>query len=108
MALKFVVPNMQKTFGTLEFGDFLGERTRRDGERTRIISRRYGLFSDVQVGDEIVVTLPGDVRKKAFPFQAKVRLVNPKITAVGKVSGSNAHREFALSADDMVEVEVNA
>jgi len=33
-------------------------------------------------------------------------MVNPKITAVGKVSGANAHREFALSADDMVEVEV--
>jgi len=104
MALHFVAPDVEKTFGALTFGRFLGERTRRNADGSTTITRRYVLFSTVQVGDEIIVDLPGRVSKKGFAFLAPVRLVKPRIRAVGKVTGGNAHREFEMSAEDLLKV----
>jgi len=104
MALHFVAPRVETTFGDLTFGRFLGERTRRNADNSTTTTRRYVLFSTVQVGDEVIVELPGRVSKKGFSFMAPVRLVKPKIRAVGKVTGGNAHREYEMSADDLVKI----
>ena len=67
MELRFVVPNMEKTFGNLEFA---GENTT---EQQRIkrgvwlsLNRSYNLYSDVQRADDVVVTLPAKSRRKTF------------------------------------------
>jgi len=105
MALHFVVPKMQTTFGTLEFSRFLGENRRRNADGSFSITHRYGLLSSVQVGDEVIVDLPEKAGKKGFPFRTKVQLVNPKIRAVGQVTGDTAHRGFEMAADNMTKVE---
>ncbi|NME48379.1 DUF961 family protein, partial [Enterococcus gallinarum] len=59
MELKYVVPDMEKTFGYLEFA---GEReviTERDKQNRKVIAKRsYNLFSDVQKGENVVVEIP--------------------------------------------------
>ena len=48
MELRFVVPNMEKTFGNLEFaGENTTEQQRING-RMAVINRSYNLYSDVQ------------------------------------------------------------
>ena len=48
MELRFVVPNMEKTFGNLEFaGENTTEQQRING-RMAVITRSYNLYSDVQ------------------------------------------------------------
>ncbi|MCA0743779.1 YdcP family protein, partial [Clostridioides difficile] len=48
MELKYVVPNMEKTFGNLEFaGESKVEQQRINGRYTPV-SRSYNLYSDVQ------------------------------------------------------------
>lgn len=47
MELKFVVPNMEKTFGNLEFGGKVEPRrgdTQREGGRIVVKNRRYKLY----------------------------------------------------------------
>ena len=83
MELKFVIPNMEKTFGNLEF---VGEDKvvqRRINGRLTVLSRSYNLYSDVQRADDIVVVLPAEAGEKHFGFEERVKLVNPRITARG-------------------------
>ena len=55
MELRFVVPNMEKTFGNLEFaGENTTEQQRING-RMAVITRSYNLYSDVQRADDVVV-----------------------------------------------------
>ena len=56
MELRYVIPNMEKTFGNLEFGGKVGARrgdTTRQGSRVVTRYRSYKLFSDVQRADDI-------------------------------------------------------
>ena len=54
MELRFVVPNMEKTFGNLEFaGENTTEQQRING-RMAVITRSYNLYSDVQRADDVV------------------------------------------------------
>jgi len=103
MPLHFIVPE-DSTFGDLKFGKFLGDTTRRQADGTNLTTRKYSLFSTRQVADDIVVTLPGKVPQKRLPFMTSVRLINCKITAVGKVTAGRAHREYELFADDIEKV----
>lgn len=62
MELRYVIPNMEKTFGNLEFGGKVGARrgdTTRQGSRVVTRYRRYKLFSDVQRADDIEVVVSG-------------------------------------------------
>lgn len=48
MELKYVIPNMEKTFGNLEYaGEGNIEQRRINGHNT-ILSRSYNLYSDIQ------------------------------------------------------------
>ena len=64
MELRFVVPNMEKTFGNLEFaGENTTEQQRING-RMAVITRSYNLYSDVQRADDVVVVLPAKAGEK--------------------------------------------
>ena len=64
MELKFVIPNMEKTFGNLEFAGEDKVVQRRINGRLTVLSRSYNLYSDVQRADDIVVVLPAEAGEK--------------------------------------------
>lgn len=103
MDLKFVVPNMEKTFGQLEFaGEGEVEQRRVNGQRT-VVSRTYNLFSENQRADDIAVKLPAQAGEKHFDFEENVKLVNPRITAEGYKIGERGFTNYILHADDLVK-----
>ena len=97
MELRFVVPNMEKTFGNLEFaGENTTEQQRING-RMAVINRSYNLYSDVQRADDVVVT--------HFSPEQKVKLINPRITTDGYKIGERGFVNYILLADDMLPAE---
>ena len=102
MELKHVIPNMEKTFGNLEFAGENKVEQRRINGRMAVISCSYNLYSDVQRADDIIVVLPA-AGEKNFEVEEKVRLINPKITAEGYKIGNRGFTNYILSADDMVK-----
>ena len=107
MELKHVIPNMEKTFGNLEFaGENKVEQRRLNGRMT-VVSRSFNLYSDVQRADDIIVVLPASAGEKNFESEEKVKLINPKITAEGYKIGTRGFTNYILSADDMVRREVH-
>ena len=103
MELKHVIPNMEKTFGNLEFAVENKVEQRRINGRMTVISRSYNLYSDVQRADDIIVVLPATAGEKNFEVEEIVRLINPKITAEGYKIGNRGFTNYILSADDMVK-----
>ena len=75
MELKHVIPNMEKTFGNLEFAGENKVEQRRINGRMAVISRSYNLYSDIQRADDIIVVLPATAGEKNFEVEEKVRLV---------------------------------
>ena len=102
MELRFVVPNMEKTFGNLEFaGENTTEQQRING-RMAVINRSYNLYSDVQRADDVVVVLPAKAGEKHFSPEQKVKLINPRITTDGYKIGERGFVNYILLADDML------
>ena len=85
MELKYVIPNMEKTFGNLEFAGEDKVIQRRINGQLTVLSRSYNLYSDVQRADDIVVALPAEAGEKNFAFEEKVKLINPRIKAAHEV-----------------------
>ncbi len=103
MELKHVIPNMEKTFGVLEYaGEGKVEQRRINGKPT-ILSRSYNLYSNIQRADDIVVILPAEAGEKYFEPEDKIKLVNPKITAEGFKIGNRGFTNYIMHADDMVK-----
>ena len=88
MELKHVIPNMEKTFGNLEFAGENKVEQRRINGRMTVVSRSFNLYSDVQRADDIIVVLPASAGEKNFESEEKVKLINPKITAEGYKIGT--------------------
>ena len=105
MELKFVVPNMEKTFGNLEFAGENEVIQRRINGRMAVVTRSYNLYSDVQRADDIIVVLPAEAGKKHFQPEQKVKLINPRITAEGYKIGNRGFTNYILLADDMLPAE---
>jgi len=103
MELKFVIPNMEKTFGNLEFAGEDKVIQRRINGQLTVLSRSYNLYSDVQRADDIVVTLPAEAGEKNFAFEEKVRLINPRIKAEGYKIGTRGFTNYILESDDMIK-----
>lgn len=99
MELKFVIPNMEKTFGNLEFAGEDKTEQRRINGRMAILSRSFNLYSDVQRA----VILPAEAGEKHFDFEERVKLINPRITAEGYKIGTRGFTNYILHADDMVK-----
>ena len=66
MELKFVIPNMEKTFGNLEFAGEDKIEQRRINGRMAVLSRSFNLYSDVQRADDIVGYPPCRSRRETF------------------------------------------
>lgn len=111
MDLKFVVPDMEKTFGVLAFAGNETEETKGFGRTERVETRTYHLFSSVQKADDVVVKVPGKAGKKVFEYEEEIELVNPRIVAEGKsivdrgTGNSNGYTDYVLLADDIVKKE---
>ena len=102
MELRFVVPNMEKTFGNLEFaGENTTEQQRING-RMAVINRSYNLYSDVQRADDVVVTLPAKAGEKHFLPEQKVKLINPVVDTVANANYCGADVDWYVKADDIV------
>jgi hypothetical protein len=104
MELKHIIPNMEKTFGHLEYaGEGTVEQRRINGKPT-VLSRSYNLYSTIQRADDIEVILPADAGEKHFEVENKVKLVNPKITAEGYKIGTRGFTKYIMHADDIVKL----
>ena len=80
MEMKYVVPDMAQSFGTLEFAGESEPIFERDKNNRRVLARRsYNLYSDVQKGENVVVEIPVQAGEKHFKYEQKVKLVNPKL-----------------------------
>ena len=80
MEMKYVVPDMAQSFGTLEFAGESEPVFERDKNNRRVLARRsYNLYSDVQKGENVVVEIPVQTGEKHFKYEQKVKLVNPKL-----------------------------
>lgn len=103
MKLKHIIPNMEKTFGNLEYaGEGDVEQKRINGKMT-VISRSYNLYSDIQRADDVVVVLPANAGEKSFEVEERVKLINPKIIAEGYKIGTRGFTNYILLADDIVK-----
>ncbi|MGQ4242157.1 YdcP family protein [Enterococcus casseliflavus] len=103
MELKHVIPNMEKTFGQLEYaGEGKVEQRRINGKPT-ILSRSYNLYSNIQRADDIIVILPAEAGEKHFEIEEKIKLVNPRITAEGYKIGTRGFTNYIMYADDIVK-----
>lgn len=79
--MKYVVPDMAQSFGTLEFAGESEPIFERDKNNRRVLARRsYNLYSDVQKGENVVVEIPVQAGEKHFKYEQKVKLVNPKLS----------------------------
>ncbi|MBO0473964.1 hypothetical protein IGL98_001228 [Enterococcus sp. DIV0840] len=104
MELKHIIPNMEKTFGHLEYaGEGTVEQRRINGKPT-VLSRSYNLYSTIQRADDIEVILPADAGEKHFEVDDKVKLLNPKITAEGYKIGTRGFTNYIMHADDIVKL----
>ena len=84
MEMKYVVPDMAQSFGTLEFAGESEPVFERDKNNHRVLARRsYNLYSDVQKGENVVVEIPVQAGEKHFKYEQKVKLVNPKLYGRG-------------------------
>ncbi|MCL4097213.1 hypothetical protein BV454_00531 [Bacillus altitudinis] len=105
MELKFIVPNIEETFGEVKFmglnrDRFVFDRVR--NQRTdQLESRTYNLGSSCQ-GGQIEVTLPASVELKEFDFMSDVILVNPIIQAQARANGNFANVSWTVVADDII------
>ena len=71
MELKYVVPNMEKTFGNLEYAGENKVEQRRVNGHMAVISRSYNLYSDIQRADDIVVRIPASAGEKVLKQKKK-------------------------------------
>ena len=101
---KYIVPIMEEVFGSLQFAGIAEVKEERVGGRKIATFRSFNLYSDVQRADEVQVKLPGAAKEKRFEYMSNVRLVNPRLYAVGVMIGDRAFVEYILEADDMIEV----
>lgn len=103
MELKYVIPNIEKIFGRLEYAGEGKMEQRRINGRMTTLSRSYNLYSDIQRADDIEVILPAEAGEKHFEPEETVQLVNPRITVEGYKIGNRGFTNYILHADDMVK-----
>lgn len=103
MELEHFIPNMEKTFGTLEYAGEGKVEQHRINDKPTIFSSSYNLYSTVQRADDIIVVLPAEAGEKHFEAETTIRLVNPRIMAEGYKIGARGFTNYIMVADDMVK-----
>ena len=98
MEMKYVVPDMAQSFGTLEFAGESEPIFERDKNNRRVLARRsYNLYSDIQKGENVVVEIPVQAGEKHFKYEQKVKLVNPKLYGRGYAIGDMGHTDYVCT-----------
>ena len=101
--MKYVVPDMAQSFGTLEFAGESDHVFDRDKDNRRFFARRsYHLYSDVQKGENVVVEIPVQAGEKKFKYEQKVKLVNPVADTVSRKTYTGADVDWYVKAEDIV------
>ena len=101
--MKYVVPDMAQSFGTLEFAGESEPVFERDKNNRRVLARRsYNLYSDVQKGENVVVEIPVQAGEKHFKYEQKVKLVNPVADTVSRKTYTGADVDWYVKAEDIV------
>lgn len=103
MELKQIIPNMEKTFGTLEFAGEASIENRREDGKMKVVSRTYHLYSSVQKADQIAVTIPAIAGEIDFPYETKVKLIDPVISAEGYKINDTGFTNYVLTAETIVK-----
>lgn len=99
-----IVVDKGATFGRLKFSAMRREvlKTDNEGNLTEEIKERtYDLKSRGQ-GCMIQVSIPGDVEKKEFSYNAEVELINPIMGTVATATFNGADVDWYIKADDIV------
>ena len=100
--MKYVVPDMAQSFGTLEFAGESEPVFERDKNNRRVLARRsYNLYSDVQKGENVVVEIPVQAGEKHFKYEQKVKLVNPVADTVSRKTYTGAEVDWYVKAEDI-------
>lgn len=105
MKLKFVIPDAEKTFGNVTFAGAGQETTQRVNGATRVLTRCYSFYSDVQKADSLEVVIPGKAGAKHFEYEQPIRFVNPRISVAGYAINGRGYTNYVLNADDIEAVE---
>lgn len=103
MDLKQIIPNMEKTFGTLTFAGQASVETQRQDGRDKVVSRTYNLYSSIQKADSVQVTIPAIAGEIDFEYETKVKLTEPHISAEGYRIGESGFTNYVLTADTIVK-----
>ncbi|MBO1126458.1 DUF961 domain-containing protein [Enterococcus faecalis] len=104
MELKFVVPNMEKTFGHLTYAGEGEVLTEGSGRNRVVIGRSYHLYSDIQRADDIEIIVAPEAGEKIFKDGELVKVVNPKIQVEGYQIDNRGYTNYLLTVDDLVKV----
>ncbi|BCC50914.1 MULTISPECIES: YdcP family protein [Bacillaceae] len=111
MELKYIVPDIEKTFGAMNFLGHNRDRFQYDrvnNRRTDVLEARvYNLGSSGQ-GGQIEVTIPGEVELKELDFNEPVELLNPMITSSAQANGNFASVRWTVTADDIVSLKTRS
>lgn len=99
--IKFIIPDISKTFGTLTFGSCVEEKHADRRAGSPVTSRVYSLFSDKQRADDLQVEISKPILKK-LGFDEEVELVNPVIKARPRRIGDNWYTDYTMIAEDIV------
>jgi len=103
MKLKYVVPKMKEMFGKLEFAGAGDVESRSVNGRRTVINRTYNLYSEVQRTEDISVIIPGKAGEKHFNLDDTIKLINPRLVAVGYAINGRGYSKYVLMADDIVK-----
>ena len=104
MELRFVVPNMEKTFGVLKFSALRREVHVQNEDGTvseEIKERTYDLKCNTQ-GRMIQVSVPATVPLKDYDYNAEVELINPVADTVANANYRGADVDWYVKADDIL------
>ena len=87
MEMKYVVPDMAQSFGTLEFAGESEPVFERDKNNRRVLARRsYNLYSDVQKGENVFQENKRKAQLEAYKIGFKLLFVVIWLMAIGMFS----------------------
>lgn len=99
-----IVIDKEKTFGLLKYSAERREVFEKDaeGKSTGVIKERTYDLKSKGAKQMIQVSIPAEVPKKDFPYDAEVELVNPTIGTVANATFRGADVTWYIKADDIV------